>query len=99
MPGYRLRRNFDDPRERGQIANGADAFRIVSHIRSEVRRSPKRARQRLALLRNRLLIEALLVQRAVEVIACVRVPTPITARNEDMFDQAPDGFGARWWGL
>ncbi len=83
MPGYRLRRNFDDPRERGQIANGADAFRIVSHIRSEVRRSPKRARQRLALLRNRLLIEALLVQRAVEVIACVRVPTPITARNED----------------
>jgi hypothetical protein len=52
----------------------------MPHIYPEMLRSPKRACQTLALLRTKLVIEALLVQRAVAVITSVRVPTPITAR-------------------
>jgi hypothetical protein len=63
-PQY-TRRNFDNPREGGRVANRPGAFRTMPHIRPEVLCPPKHTCQRLALLRTKLVVEALLVQRAV----------------------------------
>jgi hypothetical protein len=65
-------RNFDNPREGGRIANCPDAL-SMPHICCEILRSPKRACQTLALLRTKLVVESLLVQRAVAVITSVEV--------------------------
>ena len=78
------RRNFDNSREGGRIADRSDVFGAVPNIRPEVLCSPKRARQRLALLPSELVTEALHVPHAVEVITRVRVPTRmIGARHHD----------------
>jgi len=47
------RRNFDNSRKVGRIANRPDAFRPVPHIHPEMLCSAERARQRLALWQSK----------------------------------------------
>jgi hypothetical protein len=67
------RRNFDNSRKVGRIANRPDAFRPVPHIHPEMLCSAERARQRLALWQPELAVAALAVERAV-VWQCPLVP-------------------------
>jgi hypothetical protein len=76
-------RNFHHSRKVARIANRPDAFRTMSHMRPKMRCSPKCARQRLLLLHRGFMAEALHVQRAVEMVASVDIPTPVLARHHD----------------
>src|SRR5574341_1564652 len=75
--------DLHNPGKVRRIANRPDGLRAVARVHPEVLASPERARQRLALLGEDLVAMALHVQSAVEVIACVRVPISILARQHD----------------
>jgi hypothetical protein len=77
------RRNFDDSRKGGRVANCPDAFRTVTHGTPEVLLSLEFSRQRLAYWQMVSSAEALPVQRTVEVITCVNVPIPIASWHHD----------------
>jgi hypothetical protein len=82
---YYTRRNFDNPREGGGIANRPNGFWCMPAIRPKGLGSGKRTCQGLSLLRRThlLIVEGLRVKRAVEVVTCVRVPTVIAARHHN----------------
>ena len=78
------RSNFDNSRKSGRIANRPDAPWAVSRKNAKVFCSQERAYQGLACRRRTELVAvALRVQRAVEVIARVRVPMPISPWHHD----------------
>ena len=75
-------RDFKHVRKGSRVTNRANGFGTVAGVRSDVHCSTERARQRLTpLRRSKLSAEALGVESAVVVVALVRVPISICARN------------------